>query len=152
VKSTVVVLTSLTLITGLSACSTTPQSVEYSARPINRPELILPEANTLDLREVDFVVVNRDNIEQIFSQLEREGKPVVLFALTDENYQNLSLNIADIMELLSQQKAIIIAYSQYQEGADAAIAAHNNNRSVTIPVTQDTKTIKDFFSFLKPAE
>jgi hypothetical protein len=146
VKSTVVALTLLTLTIGLSACSTTPQSVEYSSRPIERPELILPETNTLDLRNVDFVVVNRDNVEQVFANLERQGKPVVLFALTDENYQNLSLNIADIMELLSQQKAIIIAYDQYYKNVNSTITAHNNNRSVTIPVEQNSNTVKDFFT------
>ena len=140
----------LTLTTVLSGCSTTPQSVEYSARPIERPELILPSTNTLDLRNVDFVVVNRDNVEEVFAQLEREGKPVVLFALTDTNYENLSLNIADILELLSQQKAVIIAYDQYYNRVNTTIDAHNKNRSVTIPVTPDTNSIKNFFSFLNP--
>lgn len=124
-KSTLAALTLLTLTTALSACSTTQKVVEYQGKPIDRPELILPETSQLDLRKVDYIVVNRDNIEEVFAELERTGQPIVLFALTSDGYEALSLNIADVLQLVSQQKNVIVAYRNYYENADSAIAAHN---------------------------
>jgi hypothetical protein len=40
---------------------------------------------------------------------------VVLYAITDDGYKNLSLNMADIIKLVKQQKAIIAAYEKYTD-------------------------------------
>lgn len=127
VKSTVAALTLLILTTVLSSCSTTPEVIQYRGTPINRPELILPDTTTLDLRKVDFLIVTRDNIEEVFAELERTGQPIVLMSVTSDGYTALSLNIADILELVSQQKSVILAYRNYYEQADRAIVTHNSS-------------------------
>lgn len=118
------VLTLLTLTTAISACST-PQRVVQSTAIIDRPNLILPETTTLDLQSVDFVVITPENAQKQFETLEAQGKTPVFFALSASNYENLSINMQQILQLLSEQKAVIMAYENYYIIVDSTIAEHN---------------------------
>jgi PHD/YefM family antitoxin component YafN of YafNO toxin-antitoxin module len=131
----------LTLTIGLSACSTTPRTVEYTPTPIDRPELILPDATVLDLRELDFIVITPDNVNEEFAKLNSDGEPVVLVALTAKQYETLSLNIADLLELISQQKAIIMAYEDYYNMMEEEL--NSRDSVVIIPVEQQSPGIRD---------
>lgn len=112
-KSISVALTLLIPITVLSACSPKQEPVTYSAVAAPKPSLVLPKTTTLNLKKTDYVVVTRDNVEQVFNDLEKNGKSVVLFAVDANGYEQLSLNMANILELVSQQKSIIAAYERY---------------------------------------
>jgi hypothetical protein len=140
-KSTASVLTLLTLTIGLSACSTTPRTVEYTPKPIDRPELILPDATVLDLRELDFIVITPENVDEEFGKLSVDGEPVVLIALTAKQYETLSLNIADLLELISQQKAIIMAYEDYYNMMEQEL--NSRDSVVVIPVEQQSPSVRD---------
>ena len=103
-----------TLAVVLSGCSATlPKKVDYSAEPVERPLLVLPESEITNMKEVDYLVVTEENIDEVWRELEASGKPVVLFALTHEGYEALSLNNAEVIRYLSEQKAILIAYKEY---------------------------------------
>ena len=52
----------------------------------------------------------------VFVELYNGGGDYALFALTDNGYENLALNMADIRILLAQQRQIIIQYQEYYEG------------------------------------
>ena len=67
----------------------------------------------LTLRPVEWIIVTEENIEEVFSQLGKDGQNLALFALTDTGYENLGLNISDIRQLVQQQRAIILAYENY---------------------------------------
>ena len=73
-------------------------------------------------------------MDEVISELQKVNSNIALFALTDVGYENLSLNNAEILKLLSQQRSIIAAYKSYYEGVQTNIDNHNNNRDVTIPV------------------
>jgi hypothetical protein len=113
VKSISVALTLLIPITVLSACSPKPEPVTYSAVPTPKPALVLPKISTLNLKTVDYIVVTRENVDEVFNDLEKNGKSVVLFAIDANGYEQLSLNMASVLELVSQQKSIIAAYERY---------------------------------------
>jgi hypothetical protein len=116
------------LVLALTACSTNkPQPIEISAKPIQKPQLNLPPVDELRLREVDWIVVNRDNIEEKLAELEANGVPIGLYILTGEGYENLGLNISDIRALVQQQKQIIIAYENYYKASEQAIEEYNNS-------------------------
>lgn len=131
----------LTLTIGLSACSTTPRTVEYTPKPIDRPELILPDASVLDLRELDFIVITPENVDAEFDKLSADGSPIVLVALTAKQYETLSLNIADLLELISQQKAIIMAYEDYYNMMEQEL--NSQDSVVVIPVEQQSPSVRD---------
>ena len=138
------VLISLTLITGLSACSTTPKSVTYTPTPIDRPTLILPPTQTLNLKDVDWIVVTPDNADDYFQKMRENGDSIALFALTADGYKALSLDMAQLLELISQQRAIIIAYEDYYNSVETQL--ENQNTRVIIPVEEETQSLQDRIS------
>ena len=99
----------------LTGCSSIPGLVQVDAQPVERPPLVLPVPDTITTKPVEWIVVTPDNAEKVFKDLQSSNTNVVLFAVTDEGYENLSLNIAELMKLVKQQKAIIAAYKNYYE-------------------------------------
>ena len=134
VKRIAVVMTLLIPTIFLSSCSSVPKVVTYKSAPIDKPDLILPDTSVLELRDVDFIIVTIDNMDEVMKELQKVNSNIALFALTDVGYENLSLNNSEILKLLSQQQSIIAAYKSYYEGVQTNIDNHNDNREVTIPV------------------
>ena len=116
----------LALLT-LSGCSSTmPQKIEVSAKPIEKPELVLPDADGLRMKEVKWVLLTPENFEEKLKDFETSGRPIVFFALTDEGYENISMNFSAIRAYIQQQQAIIAAYENYYKNANEALDAANS--------------------------
>ena len=75
----------------------------------------------LRMREVKWVVINQDNVDQVLADLDAQGIPVGLYALTGKGYANLGQNFSDIRALVQQQQAIIVAYENYYKQAEEAL-------------------------------
>lgn len=99
-----------------------PQPIEITTKPIDKPKLELPNASELNMREVKWVLVTPDNYQKVFDELNKTGRPVVLFGLTDKGYENLGLNLSDLRAYIQQQKAIMAAYEAYYKSAEEAMA------------------------------
>lgn len=99
----------------ITACSSTVQPVIIDQKPTEKPVIVLPPVDEFNSRTVEWVVVTPDNIEQVFKDLEDSGQHIVLIALTSDGYERLSLNMADLLKLVQQQRAIIAAYQRYYE-------------------------------------
>ena len=139
-----------TLAVVLSGCSATQQKkVDYSAEPVERPLLVLPESEITNMKEVDYLVVTEENIDEVWRELEASGKPVVLFALTQEGYEALALNNAEVVRYLSEQKAILIAYKEYYEKADKAIEDANVISEAEQALDSKPSSLSKIKSFLK---
>lgn len=117
----------------LGSCSTlTPNVVSYKSEPIEKPALVLPDVTVLELRDADWEIITPEELNNIFNKLKKDGEPVVVYALTTEGYSQLSLNIADILKLVSQQKAIIEAYKEYYEQTEKNINEHNSKANTPV--------------------
>jgi hypothetical protein len=77
------------------------------------PELVLPSADPVKTRTVEWIVLTEENFEEVFAKLRNSGKDVVLFGLTAQGYENLSLNANDLRTYIQQQNSIILAYNNY---------------------------------------
>jgi hypothetical protein len=109
------------MIIVLAACSTKPQQIEVSSKPIEKPTLTLPPVDELNMRKVEWIVLNEGNVDAVMEKLKSEGKAFALYALTGEGYGNLGLNFSDIRALVQQQQAIIAAYEGYYQAAEEAM-------------------------------
>jgi hypothetical protein len=58
---------------------------------------------------------NRKHAEQVWKRLEEEKVDLVLFALTDDGYQELAMTMAELRNHIANQRAIIIKYKEYYE-------------------------------------
>lgn len=137
----------------LSGCASAPQRIEVSASPIPKPELVLPKSDRISARPVEWIIVTPENYQEVFDKLSKSGRPVVLFALTDKGYENISLNLSDIRAFIQQQKAIIAAYENYyKESVEALDKANQQVDSVNSSV-KEANTPKEskgsFFNFFK---
>ena len=90
-----------------------PQEITVSSAPIDRPELVLPPVDELNMRLVEWVIVNEENLEEKVAELTSAGQPLAMFVLTGDGYSNLGLNFSDIRALVQQQQEIILAYERY---------------------------------------
>ena len=107
------VLGCLTILSIISGCSSLPKEIFVSAEPIEKPKLILPKTDELDLRDVEWVILVKDNWEEQWAKLEKSGEALAFFATTDSGYESLGLNYSDLRAFIQQQDAIIAAYRSY---------------------------------------
>ena len=119
----IVAILGLTLLAG---CSSTPRQIEISAKPIEKPKLVLPPADELRLKDLEWVVINEENAQEVWERLKKDKKDPVLIGLTDDGYEIIAMNMSDIMKLLQQQKAIIAAYQNYYEESEQALENANS--------------------------
>lgn len=112
---------SLILITLLSSiflvsCGTTIKPIDVTVTAIERAPLILPEVDKISPDVVFWTIISEETAGERFMELKEKGYDPVLFGVTDEGYKNLSINQKKIMNLISQQRAVIKAYEEYYEG------------------------------------
>lgn len=84
-----------------------PAKIITETEYVTPPAPIVPTPDVLDLRDVEFVVVTAENIDEIFAEMKGDK---VFFALTTDNYNKIALNLSDLRAYISQQKSIIILY------------------------------------------
>ena len=83
-----------------------------------RDPLDLPMPVPLELIDVEWIVVTKDNVDEVMEKVKAEGGDYALFAVTDEGYKKLSTNYADIRNKLYEQNQIILSYKEYYESGE----------------------------------
>jgi len=103
------------LFTALSLGACSSDKLMIKPLVVERPPLILPETKPVEMQEVRFIVITKDNYQEILKDFEKRGEVFVVFAVTSKGYENLALNLAELRRYISQQQAVIIAYKSYVE-------------------------------------
>ena len=98
---------------GLAVKEISNYKIEKKREPLN-----LPNPKPLELVDVEWIVVTKDNIDEVMEKVKAEGGDYALFAVTDEGYKKLSSNFADIRNKLYEQNQIILSYKEYYEGGE----------------------------------
>jgi|TARA_R110000803_G_scaffold36912_5_gene79444 hypothetical protein len=68
-----------------------------------RPDAIVP-------RDVTFKVVTSENLEQFMEYISTTTGAIVFYAMTVNDYERLSMNVADVKRYLLQQNELLIYY------------------------------------------
>ena len=120
-------LIAITLPLVLSGCGSFGwkgvQPVEIQKRAVERTPLNLPDPAPPRAREMEWIIVTPDNASAVWQRLRNANTDVVVFALTDDGYETLSLTIAEFRNFIAQQRAIILKYREYYEPKKADEAA-----------------------------
>ena len=98
---------------GLAIKEISNYKIEKKREPLN-----LPDVEPLKLIDVEWIVVTKDNVDEVMEKVKKEGGDYALFAVTDDGYKKLSTNFADIRNKLYEQNQIIMSYREYYEGGD----------------------------------
>jgi hypothetical protein len=112
----IAVLSAVLSLGALTGCATNEvQPVVISTVPAQKTALALKDPDPIKTRKVHWFVITPENAESVFAELQKKKYSLVLFGLTDDGYENLSLNIAEIRAYMTEQKAIVKAYREYYE-------------------------------------
>ncbi len=115
----------LLLIILLAGCAK-PQRITVSAKPVEKPVLILPDADVLYLKPVSWFVLTPENVTAAFESLNEQGQPSVFFGITDQGYENIAINFSDIRAYIQQLHAINTAYKRYYIASEKIIDTANS--------------------------
>ena len=113
-KSTRFVLISLILLMFLTSCSSI-KPLEVLNLEIKREPLNLEDPKIADFEDLQWFIINEENVEEVFNRLKESKTDPVLFGLSDEGYEALSKNFAQIRHYIQQQKLILDKYREYYE-------------------------------------
>lgn len=91
--------------------------IEIQTRAVEKTPLNLPDPAPFRARDIQWMVITPGNAEQVFARLKEKNVDAVMFAVTDEGYEQLSLTMAELRNIIAQQRSIIIKYREYYEPA-----------------------------------
>ena len=100
----------------LSSCVAGVKTLETYTIEKKREPSALDMPAPLELQDVDWIIITKDNAEEVFEKIKNEKNgDYALFALTDNGYEKLALNFADIRNKIAEQRQIILSYKDYYE-------------------------------------
>ena len=108
------VLTLSILLMFLTSCSSI-KPLEVLNLEVKREPLNLDQPDVADFENLQWYIINSENAEEVFTKLKKENVDPVLFGLTDEGYEALSKNFAQIRHYIQKQNLIIESYKNYYE-------------------------------------
>lgn len=117
-----IILTLLLIVPFLSGCAVfslfggnrvDPIDIQYTA--VDRIPLNLSDPAPLRLKTPQWIVITPENADNVWEELKNKNTNLVLFAVTDQGYENLSLNMVEIRNFINMQRQIIIKYKEYYE-------------------------------------
>ena len=68
--------------------------IEVQTKAVERTPLNLPDPAPMKVREVKWIIVTPENVNKVFSDLKEQNVDLVLFAITDDGYEQLALTMA----------------------------------------------------------
>jgi hypothetical protein len=110
-------------ILALSGCASfdfgfgkpTEKPIIIATKAVEKTPLALADPAPLRLKVPKWKVVTPQNVDAIWKDLQDKKVDLVLFALTDDGYEELSVDMAEIRNLIATQRSIILKYKEYYE-------------------------------------
>jgi hypothetical protein len=102
-------------LTGCASIGQRVKPLEVTTVVREKTPLALSDPEPLKTGPMTWVIVTPDNVQGIWERMERDGETQVLFALTDDGYQQLAVTIAQLRNLIATQRQIILRYREYYE-------------------------------------
>ena len=102
------------LLMFLTSCSSI-KPLEVFNLEVKREPLNLDQPEIADFEDLDWYIITSDNAEEMFAKLKEKNLDPVLFGLTDDGYEALSKNFAQIRHYIQKQKLQLDTYKNYYE-------------------------------------
>ena len=102
----------------LTSCGSSVQEIQVTTVEVSKTPLNIPNPDPLQMRDVEWIIVTKDNAMEIFEEIKSGGGEYSVFAVTDTGYESLQMNFADIRNYLAEQRQIIVSYKEYYEPVD----------------------------------
>lgn len=73
---------------------------------------LVAQPKPVQMNRVKIYVVNKDNYEEFVKEFEAKNGETAYIAISVKDYENLSLNFAELRRYIEQQKEIIVYYEE----------------------------------------
>jgi hypothetical protein len=113
----ILLLLPVLLLAGCASFGWSPsvKPIEVQTKAVERTRLNLADPAPLQGRELTWIVITPENAEEVWKRLKEENTDLVLFAITDDGYEQLALTMAELRNFIASQRAIIVKYKEYYE-------------------------------------
>ena len=91
------------------------KKLEVQTKQVERQKLNLKVPSPVELEDPNWIIIHPGNVEQVWKYMEENKDDIVLFGLTDEGYQTLSVNLTKLRNIIEQQRIILLKYKNYYE-------------------------------------
>lgn len=91
--------------------------VTIKKEEVARTPLNIPDPAPLKPRTPEWILITPENAEAVWKRLRDSNTDLVLLGLTDDGYERLALDQAEIRVFLAQIRAILQRYRDYYEPA-----------------------------------
>ena len=98
----------------VSSCSSVKE-LEIFKTEVPRAKLDLPDPESPRIQDLNWVIITSENAEEVFAKLKEQNIDPVLFGLTDDDYEILAVNFAQIRAYMIKQKMTLQQYREYYE-------------------------------------
>ena len=102
----------------LTSCSKSVQEIKVTTVEVSKTPLNLPNPDPLKLQDVEWIIITKDNANEIFERIKSAGGEYALFAVEDTGYEKLQINFTDIRNKLAEQRQLLLAYREYYEPSE----------------------------------
>jgi len=116
-KSIQSVLLLLILTTFLTSCSGVKE-LSIFKEEVPRAKLNLEKPTPLQMEKIQWHIITSENAAEVFAKLEADGIDPVLWGLTDEDFELLAKNFAQIRNKMVETNAILDKYKEYYESEE----------------------------------
>ena len=99
----------------LTSCGSSVQEIQVTTVEVSKTPLNLPNPDPLQLQNVEWIIITKDNANEIFERIKSAGGEYALFAVEDTGYEKLQINFTDIRNKLAEQRQLLLAYREYYE-------------------------------------
>ena len=106
------------LAIAVSGCTSVRQ-LDIFKTEVERAPLNLPNPETPKLEDIKWVIITSENADEVFAKLKEQGKDPVLFGLSDEDYELLAKNFAQIRAYMIKQGMTLDQYREYYESKES---------------------------------
>ena len=126
-RSTLNALVLLILITFLISGCSSVQKLDVFSTEVERAPLNLPNPATPKLEDIKWMIITSENAEEVFAKMQEQGKDPVLFGISDDDYELLAKNFAQIRAYMIQQGSTLEQYREYYEADDSTTVDATND-------------------------
>jgi hypothetical protein len=97
----------------MTGCLSFPKKEVITVTEVVKHDIAIVERpKPLNMADVYIYVVNENNLEEFKQRFVKKNGDLAFVAFSIKDYENLSLNFADIKRYILQQKEIIIYYEK----------------------------------------
>ena len=89
--------------------------VTIKKEEVARTPLNLPDPAPLTPRTSEWILITPENADAVWKRLRDSNTDPVLIGLTDDGYERLALDMAEIRVFIAQLRAVLQKYREYYE-------------------------------------